>query len=145
MVVALSASLFSPSASGKSGGSEEASKEVQQLKAEILSARSEKQCATCEGDKKKLDEQIQQLETKMRQVQSGSKVEPERDKDRLRSGDAPGAAPAGGPGAADGARPPGLETNRATALESRGDGSGVTPQRFQPPPGQPGHVLDISV
>lgn len=76
MVAPLSASLFSPSTGATQGGDDEARKEQARIKQEILSARSEKQCTTCEGDQQKLDDQIEQLETKLRQVQSGTRVEP---------------------------------------------------------------------
>ncbi|WP_107991810.1 hypothetical protein [Breoghania corrubedonensis] len=79
MVAPLSASLTS-SVSGslsKAGDPQEAArKEQARIKAEILSARSEQQCATCEGDKATLDEQIATLETRLRQVLSNARVEP---------------------------------------------------------------------
>ena len=145
MVAALSASLFSPTAAAgpSGGGSEDSGKESARIKAEILSARSEKQCTTCEGDSKKLDEQIKQLETKLRQVQSATKVEPPKAADQSSAVDKPNAAD--GPNAVESV------SDRAESLAQQGleqdeDGNGSTAAaRFRPSIGEPGHVLDISV
>lgn len=135
MVAPLSPSLLSPTitagarAGGSSaGGVQEASKEVAALKAEILSARSEKQCTTCPGDQKKLDEQIKRLETEMRQVQSRARPEPPREIDRL--------SPADRRIDADAAPGP---SSAAVGSDPAGD------RRSSVPPGQPGHLLDITV
>lgn len=90
-----------------SDGQEDASKEASRIKAEILSARSEKQCTTCEGDKDKLDQKIRELEAKLRQAESKTN----------------GAAPpeTGGPAGQDGSNSlskPGLEsTSSARAAD----------------------------
>lgn len=152
MVAALSASLFSPSAAGGSsgGGSGGSGKEVAQLKAAILSARSEMQGTACEGDKKKLNDQIQQLETKMRQVQSGAKVEPPARPDDANSTEKPNATD--GPNATGkldatgrleetGAPDAAGATSKSDA--DRTDASAST--RIRPPAGEPGHLLDISI
>ena len=73
MVAAGPISAFSiPFTAGLNGGGSDSANEVARIKAEILSARSEKQCATCDGDKEKLDEKIRELEARLRRVQSVS-------------------------------------------------------------------------
>lgn len=147
MVAALSASLFSPTAAAgpSGGGSADSGKESARIKAEIRSARSEKQCTTCEGDSKKLDEQIKQLETKLRQVQSATKVEPTKAADQSNAVDKLNAAD--GPSVAESV------SDRADSLAQRGrgleqdedDNGSTAAARFRPSIGEPGHVLDISV
>lgn len=151
MVAALSASLFSPtSAAGPSGGGrEDSGKESARIKAEILSARSEKQCTTCEGDNKKLDEQIKQLETKLRQVQSTTTV------DAPKSADSPDVAEkrnaADGSNATAGLTGATAATERFSAVQTAsesddsGNASASRASRARPPLDEPGHVLDISV
>ncbi len=77
--VTMSAAIAGPSPAGRDDGAAEAAR----IKAEILSARSEKQCTTCEGDQDKLDEKIQALETKLRQVQSTQRIEPAQTADSV--------------------------------------------------------------
>ncbi len=119
------------------GGSEDSGKETARIKAEILSARSEKQCTTCEGDAKKLDVQIKQLETKLRQVQSATKVEPQKAADSSNATKAPGEIEATSDR---------LDALGQPSLEQDDDRNGSTAAaRIRPPLGEPGHFLDVSV
>lgn len=146
MVAPLSASLFSPTSGTASKGGDPddvARKEQARIKAEILSARSEKQCTTCEGDKKKLDQQIEQLETKLRQVETGSKAEPPRPK--TEAADATAGDAAAGEGASSrGPRNtddegPAVLIDPATAERARAAGAtSVAPSSEVAAPARPG-------
>ncbi len=72
------------SAAGGSGGP---AQESARIKAEILSARSEKQCTNCEGDKEKLDQKIRELEAKLRRVESATNASAPREADPSRPSD----------------------------------------------------------
>jgi len=65
---AVSTSFSSTTSSGMTA--DDGAREVARIKAELQSARSEKQCATCEEDEEKLDQQIRQLEAELRRVEA---------------------------------------------------------------------------
>ncbi|WP_321341881.1 hypothetical protein [Breoghania sp.] len=89
MVAPLSASLTAPLTGTATQGADP--QEAARIKAEILSARNELQCATCEGDKATLKDQISTLETRLRQVETTSRAAPAQaaseSSDTLRAGE----------------------------------------------------------
>lgn len=106
----------SHTAGGGAGGASDPAREAARIKAEILSARSEKQCTDCEGDKEKLDQEIRELEAKLRRVESAASAAAPRDADPSRPSD--GAVHA-------------LETVAAAA---RSDPFDPRPERREPAP-----------
>lgn len=141
MVAPLSASLFSPPAAAtapQADPDESARKEQARIKAELLSVRSEKQCTTCEGDKEKLDQQIEKLETRLRRIESEATVQapaPKRASEptQLRQTAA----------GADNAEEPAVLIDPATAARA-GAGS-LSLASAPPPPPPPGSALDVTV
>ena len=172
MVAPLSASLTAPVIGTASQGADP--QEAARIKAEILSTRNELQCATCEGDKATLKEQISTLETRLRQVETTSRVAPVQaageSADTVRSGEkggASGVSPAGSgegpsvvidPQTAERARQAGRDGDGgvasllivASAQEGAGADSaayGGNARRENPGAGPiaPGSLLDISI
>ncbi len=90
MVAAGPVTPFSSHYSASRGGGGQSGSpgaEPARIKAEILSARSEKQCTTCEGDKEKLDQKIRELESQLRRVESAGNISRPNQSDPSRRSD----------------------------------------------------------